>query len=90
MNRKKLDPSEAELRASAINADKWKTMLAPDEDKTGWNTSNEIAKMIGLKSSATMVRIKQKIEEGKCEKRDFFIIEDGGQRRIKPHYRIIE
>jgi hypothetical protein len=89
MNRKKLDPSEAELRESAIQADKWKEVLAPDEDRTGWFTAKEIEKLIGLKSTATKQRLKIKIDQGKCEKKDFGILENG-KRIIKPHYRIIE
>lgn len=89
MNQKKLNPSEAEIRESAIQAQKWKNILAPEEDRTDWFTAKQIEKLIGLKATATKHRIKQKIDEGKCERKDFTVFENG-KAVSKPHYRIIE
>jgi hypothetical protein len=91
MNRKKLNPSEGELLASAKDALKWKKLLDLDISpiEEGYYTAKEIAVFIGYKSTATKDFITRKIAEGKCTMKEFLILMND-KKRLIPHYKINE
>jgi DNA replication protein DnaD len=91
MSRKKLNPSEGELLASAKDAIKWKKLLlqGSENPEEGFYTSKQIAEMIGMKSTRTSEIISEKIEAGLCEMKEFRV-RINGKIFVIPHYKIIE
>jgi hypothetical protein len=91
MNRKKLNPSEGELLASAKDAIKWKKLLlhGNENPEEGFYTSKQIAQMIGMKSTRTKEIINQKMQSGLCEMKEFRV-RINGKIFVIPHYKIIE
>jgi hypothetical protein len=89
MNRKKLNPSEGELLASAKDALKWKSFLTPEAEdvEKGFYTAMQICQMIGMKKSQTKALINRKLEEGECVMKSFRVRKNG-KAFIIPHYKI--
>jgi hypothetical protein len=87
MSQKKLNPSEAELYASAAEA--WKKALIDDADNVeeGFYTCHQIQKLIGKKSTATLKALREKLAEGACIKKDFKVIRNG-KTCVLPHYKL--
>jgi hypothetical protein len=88
MSQKKLDPSAADLIASANEALRWKQRLIESqiqEVPKGWKTREDIEKILELGKSQTLAWLRKAIANNICEKRDFIIFENG-RRAEKPHY----
>jgi hypothetical protein len=88
MSRQKLNPSESELRESALEAEKWKQALHGLDDTTGWKTAKEIAEYLNLKPTATKERLRRGIEKGTTEMKEFLVCVNGRTQR-KPYYRLL-
>jgi hypothetical protein len=88
MSQKKLDPSAADLIASANESLRWKQRLIESQTQEvpkGWKTRENVEKILELRKSQTLAWLRKAIANNICEKKYFIIIEHG--RRIeKPHY----
>jgi len=90
MNRKKLNPSEADLLNSISESDRWKKAIGIDvEDTTGWLTKEEVLKFIGYKERVGMGKIRKAVEQGKIESKKFKV-SIGHSVQTIPFYRIPE
>jgi hypothetical protein len=91
MNQKKLDPSAADLLASANEAFKWKSKLLNigDEIPDGWKTREEISEYLNLRKSQTNTLLKIAIKNNACEMKSFLSVKEGKSVR-KPYYFLLE